>query len=94
MYEPAYHQRYEMNRDGLGYPACDGYKSALQEIYLRILRFQAQSICEYSRNFMNGGIRAIFKMDDWDALLEDIKLQEANCQTFFDLVKDQVALDT
>ena len=35
----------------------------------------------------------MFKMDDWDALLEDIKLQEANCQTFFDSVKDQEALD-
>ncbi|MCJ1262547.1 hypothetical protein MMC22_002417 [Lobaria immixta] len=42
---------------------------------------------------MSGGVRAMFKMDDWDALLEDIKFQEANCQTFFDSVKDQEALD-
>lgn len=35
----------------------------------------------------------MLKMDDWDTLLGDIKLQEANCQIFFDSVKDQSALD-
>lgn len=35
----------------------------------------------------------MFEVDDYYTLLEDIKLQEANCQPFFDLVKDQEALD-
>lgn len=35
----------------------------------------------------------MFEADGYDALLEDIKLQEANCQPFFDSVKDQEALD-
>lgn len=35
----------------------------------------------------------MFRIDGWDALLEDIKAQEGNCQTFFDSVKDQEALD-
>ncbi|MCJ1265803.1 hypothetical protein MMC22_005684 [Lobaria immixta] len=98
MYEHAYHQRYEVDHDGrLSYDKLDltpdGYKSALKELYIRILRFQARTICQLSRNTVSGGIRAMFKMDDWDSLLGDIKVQEASCQTFFDLVKDQEALD-
>ena len=96
MYEHAYCQRYEINRDGSSSEpdlACGGYKSALNELYIRILGFQARSVCQLSRNLVSGGIRAMFKMDDWDSLLECIKLQEASCQTFFDSVKDQSALD-
>lgn len=97
MYEYAYHQRYEINRDGPSYNKLDldsdGFRSALKELYLRILRFQARSVCQFSRNPVSGGVRAMFKMDDWDTLLEDIKLQEANCEKFFESVKDQEALD-
>lgn len=97
IYEHAYHKRFELKYEGLSYNelqlASDGYESELKELYLRILRFQARSICQFSHNPLSGGVRSVFKMDDWDALLQDVKFQEANCQKFFDLVKDQEALD-
>ena len=97
IYENGYRQRYE-NGDHEGYSnllmqPSEDYKSALKELYIRILRFQARSVCQFSRNLASGTTRAMFKKDDWDALLEEIKLQERNCQTFFDAVKNQEALD-
>ena len=96
MYESAFHQRFETNGKGLSHNELDlvseGYKSALKELYIRILKFQARSVCQLSRNVVSGGFRSVLKIDDWDSLLEDIRLQEASCQTFFDSVKDQNAL--
>lgn len=44
------------------------FKFALKELYPRILKFQAQSVYQFSNNLMSGGFRAIFKMDEWDAI--------------------------
>lgn len=94
MYENAYHRQYEIHLQGPSYNELNlASKKALKDLYLRILSFQAQSVCQFSRNLVSGGFRSMFKMDNWDALLEDIKSQEADCQKFFDLVKDQEALD-
>ncbi|MCJ1462428.1 Ankyrin-2 [Pseudocyphellaria aurata] len=94
IYEGVYHRQYEINRDGPSDKVQSlASKKALRELYLSILRFQAQSVCQFSRGLVSGGARSMFKMDDWDALLEDIKLHEAGCQKFFDLVKDQEALN-
>ena len=59
-----------------------GYKAALEQLYIRILKFQAQSVCHFSRHQLLGLGRAIFKIDDWDSFLEDIKSQEAACDRY------------
>ncbi|MCJ1270798.1 hypothetical protein MMC22_010695 [Lobaria immixta] len=57
LYEHAYHQRYEINPDGLSHKeldlTSDNYQSALKELYIRILRFQARSVCQFSRNLVS-----------------------------------------
>lgn len=45
------------------------FKYALKELDPRILKFQAQSVCQFSNNLVSGGFRAIFKMDEWDAII-------------------------
>lgn len=59
--------------------AHHGYKEGLEQLYTRILKFQAQSVCHYSRHQLVGFSRSLFKMDDWDSLISDIQAQEAVC---------------
>lgn len=90
MKEELYRQRYEtvdatQHLKPLVNPHSE-YKSKLKELYVRILRFQARSISELSRNWVVGPSRAIFKLDDWDTLLEEIKLQEARCSRHEEII--------
>ena len=86
MKEILYRQRYEGDGDswtsGSRSQAHYGYKAALKELYIRILKFQAQSICYFSGNQFAGIGRAMFKMDDWQGLLGDIQTQEATCDRY------------
>lgn len=77
MQENLYFRRWESNNnnnDREGFlPSHQGYRDTLKELYVRLLRFQATSVCYFSKN---GALRLILdvtKWDDWGAMLEDIK---------------------
>jgi len=96
LYEDGYRRRYEKGKiehDKSNQLSADIYKTALKELYIRILRFQAQSISQFSRNLISGTAHAVLKLDDWDALLGEIKEHEAKCECLFDGLKTQDALD-
>jgi hypothetical protein len=80
MRESLYSHRYELNSSdedrNMLLPSHVGYRDTLKELYARILKFQATSVCYYAKNaaFRLGSDMA--KSDNWDLLLDDIKTQE------------------
>lgn len=50
------------------------YKTQLERLYRKILKFQVASYCYYSSTFQLG--RDVVKWNDWDNLLEDIRQAE------------------
>lgn len=80
MREDLYRRRYESNKcdqDREPFVASHvGYKDTLKTLYTLILKFQATSVCYYSRNTASRTILDMVKWDDWDALLADVKTQE------------------
>lgn len=54
-----------------------GYRDALKELYIPILKLQAKSICYLSKATVNRVGRDMIKWDDWDSLIKDIETQEA-----------------
>jgi hypothetical protein len=78
--ENLYHHRWEANagknsRDGFA-PAHKAYRDTLKQLYILVLKYQATSVCYFTKN----GIRRFFadmaKSDDWKSLLEDVKRQD------------------
>jgi hypothetical protein len=92
MREDLYSRRYEWkssDQDRKAFlPSHVGYRDILKELYTRILKFQATSICYYSENAASRGIRDMIKWDNWDSLLADIKRQEFAFQGVNKLWKD------
>lgn len=90
--ENLYRCRYESgnnNCDPDGFLSSHvGYREALKELYTRILKFQATSVCYYSKNtpFRIGLDMA--KWNNWDSLLADIKTAEKGFSAINDLWKD------
>jgi flagellar biosynthesis GTPase FlhF len=78
MRESLYHRRYELNSDKLkGFSASHiGYRDALRALYVKILSFQATSVCFLSKNTLTRFGSDLVKRNDWDNLLVEIKNQE------------------
>ncbi len=92
MREALYLRRYESaenDRDRREFaPSHVGYKDSLTELYLRILKFQATSVCYYSRNSAVRIGSDMLKWDDWDVMLMDIQSQESEFEVINNLWKD------
>lgn len=92
MREDLYNRRYESkssDQDRKAFlPSHVGYKDTLKELYTRILKFQAASICYYSKNAASRGMRDMVKWDNWDSLLADIKTQEMAFRGINELWRD------
>jgi ankyrin repeat domain-containing protein 50 len=92
MREDLYSRRYELkssDQDRKAFlPSHIGYRDTLKELYTRILKFQAASICYYSKNAASRVIRDMVKWDNWDSLLADIQTQEMAFQGVNKLWKD------
>jgi ankyrin repeat domain-containing protein 50 len=92
MREDLYSRRYELkssDQDRKAFlPSHIGYRDTLKELYTQILKFQAVSICYYSKNAASRVIRDTVKWDNWDSLLADIRTQEMAFQGVNKLWKD------
>jgi hypothetical protein len=93
MREELYRNRYESstsNGDLKGFEKSHiGYRDTLKELYLRILKFQATSVCYYSKHGALKVGRDMVKWDDWDSLLSDIETQERSFLAVNELWKDK-----
>jgi hypothetical protein len=90
--EDLYSRRYELKSSDHDCKAFlqshSGYRDTLKELYTRILKFQAISVCYYSKN---GAFRVgldIVKWDSWESLLADILTQETAFCAVNELWKD------
>lgn len=95
MRENLYVRRWEQNsgkHDREAFlPSHQEYRDTLKELYVRVLKFQATSVCYYSKH---GALRTgldVIKWDNWDSLLEEVKNQDlVLCQTY-DILNDSRA---
>jgi hypothetical protein len=79
MRESLYHRRYELNSnyESKGFSNSHiGYRDALRALYVKILSFQAISVCFLSKNTLIRFGSDIVKRNDWDNMLAEIKNQE------------------
>jgi hypothetical protein len=78
MRESLYARRYKSQTHDHQSSALDyiAYKAALETLYQKILRFQATSYCHYTRiSAYRIGLDAV-KWNDWEGMIEDMRLQE------------------
>ncbi|KAK6449599.1 hypothetical protein FP744_10005849 [Trichoderma asperellum] len=76
--EDLYVRRYELEVDNRQSSALDhlAYKGALEALYRKILKFQAETYCHLTQNFAHRlGLDAV-KWNDWEAMIDDVRLQE------------------
>ncbi|KAH9217695.1 hypothetical protein DL95DRAFT_295034 [Leptodontidium sp. 2 PMI_412] len=92
MQEHLYFQRWEANNDkndrSAFLPSHKGYRDTLKALYVLVLKYQATSVCYFTKN---GGLRILadmVKWHKWENLLKDVEGQdEAMCRTY-DLLSD------
>jgi hypothetical protein len=87
MRQKLYERRYDTNNED----QLHEYRDTLKELYIRILKFQAKSVCYYSKNDASRLGRDVVKWDNWDSLLEDIRVQEVAFTQVYDIWKDLIA---
>lgn len=80
MQENLYHRRWEANanrnnRNGFA-PAHKGYRDTLKELYVLVLKYQATSVCYFTKNGKHRFFADMAKLDDWKSLLADVKRQD------------------
>jgi ankyrin repeat domain-containing protein 50 len=77
MREALYRERYEAasNYEG-GHVSRIEYRESLKELYIRILLFEATSVCYLSRKTVSRIALNTVKWNDWKTLLASIKSQE------------------
>lgn len=87
MQENLYFRRWEANADKNDradfMPSHKGYRDTLKALYIQVLKYQATSVCYFTRN---GGLRILADMVKWHAwedMLKDVQKQdEAMCRTY------------
>ncbi|KAG4441669.1 hypothetical protein IFR05_002876 [Cadophora sp. M221] len=87
MQENLYFQRWEANADNNDrsafLPSHKGYRDTLKALYVLVLKYQATSVCYFTKN---GGLRILadmVKWHKWEDLLKDVQTQdEAMCRTY------------
>jgi hypothetical protein len=87
MRQKLYQRRYDADSGD----QLQGYRDTLKELYIRILKFQAKSVCYYSKNEASRLGRDIVKWDSWDSMLQDITEQEGAFTQVYDIWKDLIA---
>jgi hypothetical protein len=92
MRENLYCRRYESFDDELDREAFLSshkvYRETLKELYIRILKFQATSVCFYSNNRFLRVASDIVVWNNWDSLFQDIQEQEKEFSLVCDGLKD------
>ncbi|KAH8821892.1 hypothetical protein F5884DRAFT_746178 [Xylogone sp. PMI_703] len=97
MREDLYRRRYEVannppqgsNRDSEKYLSSHlGYRAALKNLYVQILKFQAASISYYSKNFAFRLGLDIIQWDAWGSMIDNIEIKEKEFNDVNALWKD------
>ena len=99
LHEKAYRQRYEASSvsqvlDDNEQATVDRFKNELKKLCGQVLMFQARTVCRLSQHTLIGITRDMFMRDSWDDMLKEIKIQEANCEKLFEVVKYDVELES
>ena len=80
MREALYHRRYESTDHGESKREFEtshiSYRDALRALYVKILSFQATSVCFLSKRTFSRVTADMVKWNDWDNMLAEIKKQE------------------
>jgi hypothetical protein len=80
MREALYHRRYESTDHGESkreFAALHiSYRDTLRALYVKILNFQATSVCFLSKNTFSRVTADMVKWNDWDNMLAEIREQE------------------
>ena len=80
MREALYHRRYESTDHSESKREFEtshiSYRDALRALYVKILSFQATSVCFLSKNTFSKFTADVVKWNDWDSMLAEIKKQE------------------
>jgi hypothetical protein len=80
MREALYHRRYESTNHGepkREFAALHiSYRDTLRALYVKILNFQATSVCFFSKNTFSRVTADMVKWNGWDNMLAEIKEQE------------------
>ena len=92
MQENLYFRRWEANADKNDkadfMPSHKEYRDTLKALYVLVLRYQATSICYFTKN---GGLRVLADMVKWHAwedMLKDVNKQDAAMCRTYDLLSD------
>lgn len=80
MQENLYFRRWESNadkndREGF-FASHQGYRDTLKKLYILVLKFQATSVCYFTKNGALRTVSDMMKRDDWVALLADVNIQD------------------
>lgn len=90
--EDLYFRRWETNSDknstNTFLPAHVGYRSTLRQLYVLVLKFQASSVCYFTKDGVLRTLSDMVKHDDWEGLLEDIEKQDAAMCLAYDRLND------
>ena len=58
------------------------FEKCLIELYTSILIYQISTACHCKRSTFTRFLRALPKMDDWDAMLRNVRVKDAACKAF------------
>ncbi|KAJ4859640.1 ankyrin repeats (3 copies) domain-containing protein [Trichoderma breve] len=91
MREDLYQRRYEgQNKvDEPFLEAHSKYKSALENLYQQILRFQIHCYCYYTQSKASRLVSDFSQKNDWNGLVEDIRRQETQMAAIDKIWRDQ-----
>ena len=87
MRQDLYERQYDTNSGNKQHE----YRETLKELYSRILKFEAKSVCYFSKNEASRLGRDAVKWDKWDSMLEEITAQEDTFVKVYEIWKDLVA---
>ena len=87
MQENLYFRRWEANADRNNraefMPSHKGYRDTLKALYIQVLKFQATSVCYFTKNGALQVLADVVKWHAWEDMLKDVKKQdEAMCRTY------------
>ena len=65
------------------------FEKCLIELYTSILIYQISTACHCKRSTFTRFLRALPKMDDWDAMLRNVQVKDAACKAFTQIFDSQ-----
>ncbi|MCJ1310665.1 hypothetical protein MMC25_004331 [Agyrium rufum] len=68
-------------------------RTALKELYTSILKFQAEAVCQLSRNLLAKTAHEMLKLEHWDEWLSEVRNHATECQRVFGALVNKEEVD-